>query len=152
MPRSRQLLCFFYAAVALLALVATWSQNVAYLDASEGPLAGFLGATARFWPATFATPASTSITVDIALFSLAAVALMVIEARRLQIRFVWLYAVGGLLIAISVTFPLFLIARERRLAARGEANEDLGFTGADTIGLLAFTALGCGVSFWTLLR
>ena len=43
---------------------------------------------------------------------------MVIESRRLDIRFPWLYVVFGLLVAISVTFPLFLIARERRLDAR----------------------------------
>jgi len=40
---------------------------------------------------------------------------MVAEARRLGIRFVWIYVVLGLLIAISVTAPLFLVARERRL-------------------------------------
>jgi hypothetical protein len=35
---------------------------------------------------------------------------MVIEARKHGVRFVWAYIVGGLAIAISVTFPLFLIA------------------------------------------
>jgi hypothetical protein len=44
---------------------------------------------------------------------------MVLEARKLGIRWVWAYVVFGVLIAISVTFPLFLIARERRLAAIG---------------------------------
>jgi hypothetical protein len=51
------------------------------------------------------------------LFSLSAAVLMVIEARKRGVRFVWLYLLGGALIAISVTFPLFLIARERRIAA-----------------------------------
>lgn len=32
------------------------------------------------------------------------------------IPYVWAYILGGMLIAISVTFPLFLIARERKLA------------------------------------
>ena len=40
---------------------------------------------------------------------------MVIEARKHGVKFVWAYIVGGGLIAISVTFPLFLIAREVRL-------------------------------------
>src|SRR5262249_25560542 len=91
MPRSRRLLCLVYRATALLAFVGTWHQNLAYSRADEGPLAGFVGATGRFWPATLATPASTSITVDIALFFLAAAVFMVIEARRLDVRFVWLY-------------------------------------------------------------
>jgi hypothetical protein len=34
----------------------------------------------------------------------------------LQIRGVWLYIALSFLVAISVTFPLFLIARQRRLA------------------------------------
>jgi hypothetical protein len=60
-------------------------------------------------------PASRSITVDIVLFFLAAAILMVIEARKHNVRFVWAYILGGMLIAISVTFPLFLLARELRL-------------------------------------
>jgi len=45
----------------------------------------------------------------------------VVEARRLEIRWVRAYLVGGIFVAISVTAPLFLIARERRLAARVSA-------------------------------
>ncbi len=36
---------------------------------------------------------------------------MVIEGRRLEIRYVWLYIVLSALVAISVTFPLFLLVR-----------------------------------------
>ena len=54
------------------------------------------------------------------LFFLAAAIFMVIEARKHDFPFVWAYIVGGMLIAISVTFPLFLIARERKLAATEE--------------------------------
>ena len=42
---------------------------------------------------------------------------MVVEARRLGIRFVWAYIGLSLLVAVSVMFPLFLLARQRRLAA-----------------------------------
>ena len=98
----------FYALVALAALVATWSQNMAYMG--DGVVAAFQ----TFAAETRVNPASRSITVDIGFFVLAASAFMVIEARRLGVRFVWLYIVGGLLIAISFTFPLFMIARELR--------------------------------------
>jgi len=152
MPRSRLLLCTAYAAIAILALIATWSQNLSYFRPEEGPFLGFIFATGRFWPATLATPASVSITVDIALFSLAAVAFMLIEARRLGVRLVWLYVVLGLLVAISATFPLFLIARERRLAARGEAVDDLGLTRGDAIAL-GVVGAGCVIfALWTLPR
>ncbi len=41
--------------------------------------------------------------------------LMVIEARRVGVKFVWAYIIGAFVIAISVAFPLFLLARELRL-------------------------------------
>ncbi|WP_137147860.1 DUF2834 domain-containing protein [Mycolicibacterium sp. CR10] len=112
-PVTSKVLCGCYAAIALVALVATWSQNAAYL----GEPGTFL--TAFVHDLTL-TPAARSITADILLFFLAAAILMVVEARRLGIRFVWLYIIGGALIAISVTFPLFLIARELRIAGASE--------------------------------
>jgi Gpi18-like mannosyltransferase len=152
MPRSRRNLCIAYAAVALLALIGTWSQNVAYFRTEDGWLLGFVLATGRFWVETLATPASTSITVDLGLLLLPLCALMIIEARRLGIRFVWLYIVLGLLVAISVTFPLFLIAREQRLAARGEASEEVGIGGADAVGLLVLGAAMVAFTLWTVAR
>jgi len=119
MSSTQRRLCIVYGVIALAALVGTWSQNVAYFREDEGPVVGFVLATVRFWSDTFATAASTSITIDLMLFFVAAAIFMVLESRRLGIRWVWAYVVLGLLIAISVTFPLFLIARERRLAAIG---------------------------------
>ncbi len=104
---SRKVLCTVYAAISLVALIATWSQNILFFRGGGS----FMG----FWEATKANPASRSITVDISLLLLAVAILMVIEARRLGVRFVWAYILGGFLIAISVTFPLFLLARELRL-------------------------------------
>jgi hypothetical protein len=63
------------------------------------------------------TPSSRSLTVDILLFFFSAVILMVIEARKHGVKFVWLYILGGAAIAMGVTFPLFLIARELRMGA-----------------------------------
>ena len=152
MPRSRRLLCAVYAATALLALVGTWSQNVAYVRPGDGALTGFVQATARFWPETLATPAATSITVDIGLFFFAAALLMLLEARRLEIRFAWLYVIGGLLIAISVTFPLFLIARERRLAARGQGGGEPGLSTGDVVGLALLGVASVVFTLWTIGR
>jgi hypothetical protein len=125
---------------------------VSYFHPGEGPIRGFVLATGRFWAETLATPASISITVDLALFFLAAAVLMVVEARRLAIRWVWLYVLFGFLVAISVTFPLFLIARERRLAARREAAGDLGLTAGDLAALVGFGGATAAVTLWTLGR
>ena len=63
-----------------------------------------------------------------------------IEARRLGVRFVWLYILFGFLIAISVTFPLFMIAREMRLARTPDASAAWRLTASDMIGLALVTA------------
>jgi Terpene cyclase DEP1 len=73
---SRKALCVVYGAIALAALISTWSQNTAYLHA----------AIARFFTDFLAgvkvTPASRSIACDILFFFLAAVIFMAIEARK----------------------------------------------------------------------
>jgi len=104
LPTSSKVLCAVYGVVALIALIATWSQNAAYFDNPGGFLLDFFNDSK-------VTPASRSLTVDIVLFFLAAAILMVVEARKHGVRFVWAYIAGGFAIAISVTFPLFLIAR-----------------------------------------
>src|SRR5262249_50074465 len=152
MPRSRLILCLAYAATALLALLGTWHQNLSYFRPNDGVLLGFALATGRFWVETLATPASTSITIDLGLLLLPLFTLMVIESRRLGIRFVWLYIVLGLLVAISVTFPLFLIGRERRLALRGDAPEDPGLLRGDRFALLGLSGVMLVFTLWTLAR
>ena len=149
---DRQRLCLLYAAIALLALIATWSQNLSYFRPDEGVLVGFVLATGRFWPETLATPASTSITVDILLFTLAASFFLVVEARRLGIRFAWLYVVLGLLVAISVTFPLFLIARERRLATGADRSVEIALGRGDRVGLAALGGASLLFALWTIWR
>jgi len=138
MQISRRTLCAGYGLIALLALVGTWGNNVHYLAL------GFLGANVQFWTDTLANPASRSITVDILFFGLAVFVWMVLEARRLGMRGVWLYLIFGILVAISVTVPIFLINRERALAAR-EGSPTAGTLGrGDAIALtvvgLAFVA------------
>jgi Terpene cyclase DEP1 len=78
------------------------------------------------------------------LFFLAAAILMVTEARKHGVRFVWAYIVGGLAIAISVTFPLFLIARELRVGR----TETTRLGAVDSV-LLAVLAVGAvGMTIW----
>jgi hypothetical protein len=147
MPITRTLLTVAYAAIALLALLATWHQNLAYFgSAPGGPFGNFVG----FWRETLATRPSASITLDLFLLGWAATIWMVAEARRLDIRFVWLFVLAGVMIAISVSFPLFLIARERRLAAAGAAPRAAVLSRGDLGGLAAFSVLNLVLSLWSL--
>ena len=133
MPTSSKILCTVYAVIVLAALIATLSQNLAYAH-SLADLTTFIGS---FVTDTKVNPASRSITADILLFFLAAAIFMVIEARKHDVKFVWAYLIGGGLIAISVTFPLFLIARERRTCR----TDPTRLTATDTA-VLALFAVG----------
>jgi hypothetical protein len=137
LPTSSKVLCAVYGAIALVALIATWSQNLAYFDNPGRFLLDFLNDSK-------VTPASRSLSVDIVLFFLAAAILMVIEARKHGVRFVWAYIVGGLAIAISVTFPLFLIARELRLGR----TETTRLGTVDTVLLAVLAVAAVGMTIW----
>jgi hypothetical protein len=136
-PTASKVLCAVYAVIAIAALVATWSQNAAYFDRPASFLAAFLNDSR-------VTPASRSLTADILLFFLSAAVLMVIEARKHGVRFVWLYIAGGVSIAISVTFPLFLIARELRIAKTAPSRPGT----ADTVGLAVFAIVVAALTIW----
>ena len=147
MTQQQGWLAGFYALIAVVALIATWSQNLTYF-AGEGALAGGPGLV--FLQDTRVNPASRSITVDLGLLLLASVAFMVIEARRLGVRFVWLYILFGFLVAISVTFPLFMIARELRIAKAPDVGGAWALKAVDILGLLVVTAMVAGLSWFVL--
>jgi hypothetical protein len=137
LPTASKALCAVYAVIAIAALVATWSQNAAYFDNPGGFLVDFLTDSK-------VTPASRSLTVDIVLFFLAAAVLMVVEARKHGVRFVWLYIAGGLAIAISVSFPLFLIARELRVGRADASRPGV----VDTVLLVLLAVAAAAMTIW----
>lgn len=141
----RTWLVLSYALISIAAFAATWSQNLAYFGGDGGSQA-----FSTFWLETKVNPASRSITVDIGFFLLAAAIFMVIEARRLAVPFVWLYILGGFLVAISVAFPLFMIAREHRLGSVDRSGTDWKLTATDIIGLLIVAAVIIGFSVFLL--
>ena len=67
----------------------------------------------------------SSFTVDLLVVAIAGSVFIIVEARRLRMRFGWLYVVGAAVTAFAFTFPLFLAMRERRrpssLAPRSDA-------------------------------
>jgi hypothetical protein len=103
-------LCWTYGLIALAALVATWSQNIRFFSQDDND--GIWG----FIRDSYANPASSSITNDLLLIVVAVFVFMVVESRRVGVRHVWMYMVGSIVIAVSVFFPLFLLARELKMA------------------------------------
>jgi Terpene cyclase DEP1 len=100
MPTSRKVLCGVYGAIAVVALIATWSQTLAY---SDKPAQSLL----NFWNDSKVTPASRSLSADLLLLSLAAMILMVIEARTHGVKFVWLYLWADSPSRSASRFPCF---------------------------------------------
>ena len=100
MPISRKLLCVVYGAIAVAALIATFSQTLAYSDKGAGSLLAY-------WKDARMLPASRALTSDLMLFGLAAVIFMVVEARKQGIKFVWLYVGPHTSLRSVLRFPPF---------------------------------------------
>lgn len=105
---NRSLLIPVYAALALGALIATWTFNIAHIIHG--------GSAVDFFTDGYVNYVASSLTNDLLFLTAAAIVFMVVDARRTGVRFVWVYIVLSFAIAISVMFPLYLIARERALA------------------------------------
>jgi hypothetical protein len=111
MQRQDKVLSVIFAVIGVVALVATWSQNIAFFTmAGNGGLIGFV-------KGGYVNPAAASLSNDLLLVAVAAMVWMVVEARRLGIPRAWIYVLLGFIIAISVSYPTFLIVRQRKLAS-----------------------------------
>ncbi|HEX5731135.1 DUF2834 domain-containing protein [Microbacterium sp.] len=105
MTRDWTPLAFVYLALAVAGLIGTWWFNVLAI----AQMADYLGDLVTSGPAV------SSITVDLLVVAVAGSVFLLIEARRLGMRFGWLYVAGAALTAFAFTFPLFLAMRERQL-------------------------------------
>ena len=104
---TRRPLIPLYAAISVGALVATWWHNIAFIQ--DG------GTVTDFLTDGYTNHVAASLINDLWFLIASAFVFMVIDARRTGVRHVWLYIVLSFAIAISVMFPLYLIARERTL-------------------------------------
>jgi Terpene cyclase DEP1 len=108
MTTKDKLICATYTLIALLALPATWINNIAFMKQPNNSFMDFVNAA-------YVNAAAASLSNDLLFVATAASMFMVIEGRRLGIRFLWLYIALSALVAISVTFPLFLLARHIKI-------------------------------------
>ncbi|MEI5585478.1 MULTISPECIES: DUF2834 domain-containing protein [unclassified Agromyces] len=108
MTRNWTPLAVAYLVLAVAGLVGTWTYNAIAIARGDD----FIGDLVSSGPAV------SSITTDLLVVAVAGSVLIVVESRRLGMRFAWAYLVGSALTAFAFTFPLWLAMRERRLAAR----------------------------------
>jgi len=71
----------------------------------------------NYLEAWFSSPADWVLSLDLLIVAVAGSAFMIVEARKLGMKRVWLYIVLSGITAFAFTFPLFLAMRERKLQA-----------------------------------
>lgn len=111
MTRNWTPLAIVWLVLAVIGLVGTWYFNALSIVAARDFIGDWTGSG----------PAVSSLTVDLLVVAIAGCILIVVESRRLGMRFAPVYIVASAVVAFAFAFPLFLAMRERRLtAARSE--------------------------------
>ena len=101
----RKTLFWSYLILSGVGLVTAWVFNgIAVMNGED-----YLGA----W---FGSAVDWVLSADLSVVAVAVVIFMIIEARRLGMKRVWLYILLSGITAMAFTFPLFLAMREWRLA------------------------------------
>ena len=100
-------LAITWLVLAVVGLAGTWYFNALSIIAMRDFVGDWFGSG----------PAVSSLGVDLLVVAVAGSILIIVEARRLGMRFAWLYVVLAAITAFAFTFPLFLAMRERRLDA-----------------------------------
>ena len=101
-----------YGILALLGISLTWYHNIHFAMEHGGMDMG------RFIADCFVNHAASSISWDVAIAAATFLTWSNVEARRLQMKHWWLIPILTLGIALAFAFPLFLLLRERHLAAQ----------------------------------
>jgi hypothetical protein len=71
-----------------------------------------------FMKQLFATPVSRFFAFDVLISAITFWVFMLSEGRRLEMKNVWIYVLGTLLVGVSLGLPLFLFFRERKMGHR----------------------------------
>ena len=108
MTRAQRSRFWFYLVVAIAGLITAWVFN---------GLAVMGGATSSdYVTAWFTTSLDWVLSLDLLVVAVAGSAFIVLEGRRLGMRYLWAYILASGVTAFAFTFPLFLAMRERALA------------------------------------
>jgi hypothetical protein len=106
-------LMVFYLLCSIAGLIIPWYYNYQYM-LTQQPFTPSI-----YFRAGMVSPLSSSITTDFLIGASAVFIFMIIEGRRLKMKYLWFYVVFTFVIAWAFTCPLFLFNRERALQRLG---------------------------------
>lgn len=109
-------LAWLYLGLAGAGAILPWLANLDFIRASNGAFD-----LALFIAQANANPAAQSLSRDLLIGATAFTIWMVVEAKRLQIKFFWVALLASFGIAFACGAPLFLFLRERRLGELAKA-------------------------------
>jgi Ca2+/Na+ antiporter len=99
-------LAITYLVVSIVGLIGTWTLNILAINGQSS-----------FFGEWFSNPPATqSLQVDLLVLAVASGIFIVVEGRRLGMRWAWVFLPLAAVTAAAFAVPLFLALRERRLA------------------------------------
>jgi len=102
--KAHQQRFWFFLILAIIGLVTAWVFNgIAVMTGAD------------YIDAWFGSPVDWVLSIDLLVVAVAGSALMIFEAKRLRMKYVWAYILGSGVTAFAFTFPLFLAMREKAL-------------------------------------
>ena len=115
MNRRNPAAFWVYLAVAVIGLIGTAWFNVRSVISPSGD---------SFLAAWFANASVSSLAWDLLAVASGASIFIILEGRRLGMRWPWAYVAVSFVTAVGFAFPLFLAVRERHLATVDKATLD----------------------------
>ena len=100
----KSVLFWIYLGLSLTGLITAWTFNGLAVAHNE-----------NYGSAWFGSAVDWVLSTDLLIVAIAVVIFMIVEARRLGMKRVWIYILLSGVTAMAFTFPLFLAMRERRL-------------------------------------
>lgn len=113
MNRDARIRYWIYLSLAVTGLITAWVYNGIAVMNGEDYGAAWTGSAVDM-----------VLTLDLSIVALASVLFMIVEARRVGVKRVWIYIALSGVTAMAFTFPLFLAMRERAIAASHSAQAE----------------------------
>ena len=105
----QKLLCSTYVLIAIVSVILCWSEAFQYLEF------GFFGAWKAFFTDVNVNHGSRFLNYDASSVCITFAIWSIVDGKRKNIKYAFLYPIMGVLVAISFAFPLYLIHRELKI-------------------------------------